>query len=260
MITNLMPKINGLIFDMDGVLWKSNTPLCDLQKLFFRVKQLGYKFLFATNNATKSNEDYVTKFKGFGVEIDESQIITSGQATAFYLKKKYPEGGSVYIIGEEGLIKTLKEQGFYLSDTKPKAVVVGLDRQITYEKLRIATLLVRSGIEFVGTNPDTTYPTPEGLAPGGGAMVAIIQTASDVTPTIIGKPFPAMLDMAREALSLPSDKILVIGDRLDTDILGAQNNGFRSALVLSGVSTIEELDAWSPKPDIVCSNVIEIFK
>jgi 4-nitrophenyl phosphatase len=247
------------MFDMDGVLWKSCTPLCDLPKLFEKVRKSGYRFIFATNNATQSKTQYVKKFEGFGVSIDRDQVITSGQATAHYMKKKYPEGGPVYVVGEEGLIHTLEEQGFYFAEKDVLAVVVGLDRFINYDKLKIATLLVRSGVDFIGTNPDTTYPTPEGLVPGGGTFIATIQVASDVTPTIIGKPFPAMLDMARDALDMPKGQILAIGDRLDTDILGAQQYGFKSALVLSGVSTEQELSSWSPKPDLVCSNVMDIF-
>jgi 4-nitrophenyl phosphatase len=260
MISTLKPAIKALVFDMDGVLWKNNEPICDLPKLFRMVEQMGVKFLFATNNATLSCAQYVKKFKGFDVDIKFDQIINSGFATANLLKQKYPEGGPVYVIGEDGLIKSLEEQGFFISDKNALAVIVGMDRNITYEKMRIATLLIRNGAEFIGTNPDKTFPTPEGLAPGGGTFIAAIQAASDVVPTIVGKPFPTMLRMAQERLAIPPDQILAIGDRLDTDIAGGQRAGFKTALVLSGVSTKEEVAVWKPQPDLICSNVMEIFE
>jgi 4-nitrophenyl phosphatase len=260
MISTLKPAIKALIFDMDGVLWSYNDPLCDLPNLFQAVRQLGLKFLFATNNATLSSAQYVKKFKGFGVDIDPDQIINSGLATANLLKNRHPQGGPIYVIGEDGLVKSLEEQGFYISEKNPLAVVVGLDRHITYEKMKTATLMIRSGVEFVGTNPDTTFPTPEGLAPGGGTFIAAIQAATDVVPTIVGKPFPPMLKMAQDWLDTPPDQVLAIGDRLDTDILGGQRSGFKTALVLSGVSTKEEAAAWKPQPDLICPNVMDLFK
>jgi 4-nitrophenyl phosphatase len=130
-----------------------------------------------------------------------------------------------------------------------------LDRKITYQKLSHATLLIRSGVPFYGTNPDKTYPSPEGLTPGAGSILAAIQTATDVVPVIGGKPGRFMFDLALETLGTLPAETLSIGDRLDTDILGAQQAGCRTALVLSGITTSQEAAAWSPSPDIIVEDL-----
>jgi 4-nitrophenyl phosphatase len=254
------PKIKGLIFDMDGVLWKENIPLLDLKSFFDKLTLNGYRFVLATNNATKSRKQYQEKLEGFNVHFAEKDIITSSLATAHYLKKRFPEGGPVYIVGEEGLVHTLAEKGFYSAIDNVLAVVAGLDRQINYEKLKKATILIRNGAAFIGTNPDRTFPTPDGLIPGGGAIVAAIEAATDTPPIFIGKPYSTMMDMAFEAMGTTPDTTMVIGDRLDTDILAGQKANCKTTLVLSGVTTTEELENWTPKPDLVLSSAEKLLE
>ena len=127
--------------------------------------------MLATNNATRSNSQFVEKFYGLGVPIESWQVINSGQAAAYYLKKSYPQGGPLYIVGEEGLISTMAEAGFFQSEDHPLGVLAGLNRQLTYEMLRKACLFIRSGLPFYGTNPDATFPSPEGLIPGAGTVI-----------------------------------------------------------------------------------------
>ena len=247
--------VEGLILDMDGVLWRDNTPIGDLPALFAEIRRRNLSVILATNNATLSADQYIEKLAKFGVFLEHWQVINSSQATADYLRQRYPKGGPVFVIGEQGLKIELAAQGFYESEQEPLAVVVGLDRTITYEKLKKAGLLVRAGAPFVATNPDKTYPTPEGLAPGSGVFVGAVQAASDVDPVIIGKPEPEMYRLALHRLGLRPDQVLVVGDRLETDIAGAQKLKCRTALVLSGVSTLDQAKIWHPAPDYIVENL-----
>jgi 4-nitrophenyl phosphatase len=226
---------------------------------FERAGQIGLKIVLATNNATRDVAQYLEKLRNYGVELQPDQIVNSPMAAAFYLRGKYPNGGSVYIVGESGLHDTLAAEGFFDAEQDVLAVVAGLDRTITYPKLSRASMLIRSGAEFVGTNPDLTYPTPKGLAPGAGAVLAFIEAASGVRPVIAGKPEGFLFDLAIERMKLRPNQILAVGDRLDTDILGGQRAGCRSCAVLSGVSTRSEIENWTPSIDLVLDNLAELI-
>ncbi len=155
---------------------------------------------------------------------------------AHYLQRRYPTGGPVFAVGETGMIDTLAKFGFYQDNQDVLAVVAGLDRQVTYDKLARATILIRSGAMFIGTNADRTLPMPEGLLPGAGAILAALETATDVQPVVVGKPEPEIYLFALERLKTSPAETLIVGDRLDTDITGAQKIGCHTALLLSGVS------------------------
>ena len=254
------PPIRGLILDMDGVLWKDTTPLVDLPAIFEKAKSSGIRVMLATNNATRTTADYVKKISTYGVEVDESQIITAAIATAEILSRRFPSGGPVYVVGERGLVHALEQRGFYRSDKNVVAVVGGLDLQISYEKLKLATLLIRSGVPFYFTNIDRTYPTPEGLIPGAGTILAALQAASDVEPILAGKPSPLMFEIALQRRGLQPSETLGVGDRLETDIAGAQRAGCKSAVVLSGVATMEQIRHWRPIPDIIAKDLREVIE
>jgi 4-nitrophenyl phosphatase len=149
------------------------------------------------------------------------------------------------------LISALQDAGFYITDHNPLAVVAGVDRQINFEKLKQATLLIRSGVPFYGTNPDRTFPTPEGLIPGAGAFLAAIETATDVEPIIAGKPSSILYEFALEKLHTLPVETLAVGDRIETDIIGGQKAGLHTALVLSGIATRAQGEAWMPKIDLI---------
>lgn len=153
------------------------------------------------------------------------------------------------------MLEALTEKGFQPGKIKPLAVVVGMDRGLTYEKLSQAALLIRSGLPFIGTNPDRTFPLPYGLVPGVGAILACIETATDVQPIVLGKPQPEMYEFAMKRLGTTPEQTLVVGDRIDTDIVGAQTLGCRTALVLSGVTSPQEAHTWSPPPDWIGANL-----
>ena len=258
----LSSGIKGLILDMDGVLWRGNQPIGDLAAIFTTIHQRGLNCVLATNNATRTVEQYHNKLKNLGVVLDEWQIITSAVATADYLGRQYPHGSSVFVVGEEALIDTLSKYGLIHrpEGDKAEAVVVALDRTLTYEKLRRATLLIRSGAAFIATNPDPSFPEPEGLTPGAGSIVALVEKATDIQPTVIGKPAPGMYKLALERLNAIPEETLVVGDRLETDIAGAQQLNCRSAVVLSGVTPMSRVKAWDPTPDFVAHDLQQLLE
>ena len=248
-------KITALIFDMDGVIWKNKIPIGNPSDTFYHLNQRGIKFAFATNNSTKTIENYTALLNSLGIHAVNEQIFTSAKVTAQFLAKKHPQGGNVFVVGMPGLISTLEEYGFRNDHKNPLAIVVGMDQDLTYEKLKTATLLVRSGIPFIGTNPDKTFPSPEGLVPGAGSMLAAVQAATDSTPEIMGKPKPTIFLQALEYLQEEPINVLVVGDRLETDMAGAQAAGCKTALVLTGVSTLEAAQNWEPRVDIISKDL-----
>ena len=250
-----MPKPKALILDMDGVLWRDQEWLTNPQDTFPRLRSAGLRFAFATNNATRTVPYYLKKFADAGVELEAEQIINSGIAAANYLVKRFPQRGGIFVVGEWGLEETLQARGFEIGSTHPLAVVCGMDRQLTYDKIKTAAMAVRAGAAFIGTNPDKSFPTPEGLAPGAGAVLAAIEAASDVSPLIIGKPEPAMYEQLLPYLGTTPAETLVIGDRLETDIAGAQRMGCQAAAVLTGVSTEDDIRAWRPTLDYIAKSL-----
>jgi 4-nitrophenyl phosphatase len=246
-----MTTIKALILDMDGVLWRDTEPIGDLPATLARIEAKGMKVTFATNNATKTVEEYQQKFRGFGVEAKPEQIFTSSKATAHYLKQTYPAGGSVYIVGERGLREAVQQAGFAISDADCIAVAVGLDRQLTYDKLKRATMLIRGGAAFIGANPDPTLPSPDGLVPGAGTILAALRASTGAQPTIIGKPERALVDAAMNAMGVRPEETLMVGDRLDTDVAAGQKAGTLTAVVLSGVTNEQSAREWKPAPDYI---------
>jgi 4-nitrophenyl phosphatase len=258
MITSLSPTIKGLIIDLDGVLWRDHQPIGDLPAIFSKIVKNGWKYAFATNNSMYTPEFYRQKIEGFGVQLENPLIVTSPLAVVHTLAKLFPENCPIHIVGENGLIETLSKAGYYHQENNVLAVVAGLDRKITYEKISKAAKLIRSGAKFIGTNPDKTFPTPDGLAPGAGSILAAIEAAAGVAPMIVGKPFPNLFEAALDKLHTTPEETLVIGDRLDTDILGGQRAGIRTALVLSGVTNQADLDQWQSKPDLVAASLTDL--
>jgi 4-nitrophenyl phosphatase len=254
-----MKHIRSMILDMDGVLWRDTAPIGNLEEIFKRIADQGIKLVFATNNGTKTVDQYLEKLNDFNVTAEPWQIITSAIATADHLNNLYPDGGGVYIVGEEGLVRAFEDKGFTIRSQNVVAVVAGMDRFLTYEKLRNATLLIRSGAKFIGTNPDRTFPTPRGLEPGAGTIISALETSSDVQAKIIGKPKPNMFLQALKVLGTSPDETLTVGDRLETDIAGGQAADCLTALVLSGASSKKEADEWTPPPDLIASDLSNLL-
>jgi 4-nitrophenyl phosphatase len=251
--------INGVILDMDGVLWLGDQPLPGMADLFRFFRSRGIRFVLATNNSSKSPADYIAKLARMGVHgIEEWQIVTSGTAAVSYLQTHYPEGTNIHVLGGDGLKVMIGKAGYVLADDAP-VVVAGIDVALTYDKLKRAALLIRNGAHFIGTNADVTIPVPEGLAPGAGSILAALRAATDCEPIIMGKPNAPMFETALRNLNTDAAHALMIGDRLQTDTLGAQNVGLRAALVLTGVATADDLASSNIRPDAVYKGLPELI-
>ena len=264
MLESLTPQIRGLILDMDGVLWKDSSPIGDLHLIFDRFRVRGLQVVLATNNATRTINEYLEKLLGFGVALEPWQIVTSAEVIADVLLKAFPQKGAVYVVGENGVTSALCDKGFNpITDpdniTPVVAVVGGMDRTMTYQKLQRASSHIRAGAPFYGTNPDATFPTPMGLIPGAGSIISAIETAAGVKPTVVGKPSPFMFELSAKRMGLSKNEILVVGDRLETDVAGGQAAGNRTALVLSGVSTHQQALQWFPAPDLIAKDLAELI-
>lgn len=251
--------IKAAILDMDGVLWRSKTPLCNLPELFANFDNNSISVILATNNGTNTISQYVEKLKGYGVAIDPHQVVTSTMAVSYLAKKHFPGAGPVYISGSQALIDTLAEYGFYHSKEDAQAVVAGLSWDCNYESIKNTSLMIQKGLPFFFTNPDATYPTPEGNVPGAGTLLAALETATGVKAMLAGKPLPFLFEVALERLkTLPSETI-VVGDRLNTDIQGGYDALCKTVFVLTGVNSREDLENWSPLPDLIIENIQDLF-
>ncbi len=226
---------------------------------FFRaLEELDIRFSLLTNNSTLTTSQFVAKVRGMGVPATEAEVLTSAEATAAYLARLARPGAGVYVIGETGLREAVRARGFDLEAAEPDYVVVGMDRQLTYEKLRKACIAVAKGAGFIGSNPDVTLPTEEGLIPGCGALLAAIRACTGVEPVVIGKPETRMLDLSMQRMGVRSDVTAMVGDRLDTDIVAGQAAGVMTLLVLTGISTQEEIATCPVKPDQVFADLIAL--
>lgn len=258
--------VRTFVFDLDGVIYRGEQPLPGAIDTIFALRQLQHQVYFFTNNATQTRKNYITKLTRMGIPCDKEHIMTSAYATALYLISQNANHSTAYVVGEQGLCDELEEIGMTLVDgSSPKDVdfvITGLDRNFTYAKLMTAQQAIFGGAKFIATNRDTTFPLEEGLiVPGGGALVCAIESATDVMPLVIGKPeTTAMQEIFDLAGASPSDAI-VVGDRLDTDILSGNRIGALTVLVMTGITTPEIL-ANAPKemePDIVIDCLSEML-
>lgn len=253
--------IRALVFDMDGVLWRGDDALPGLVELFTFLAERDLPFCLATNNSRRTQADYVARLARMGVQgVDEKRILTSGLATAIYLQGIYPPGTRLHVVGGSGLRHELETRGFVLADEDVQAVIVGIDTDFTYAKARRASRLLMAGAAFIATNADRSVPLEDGLAPGAGSIIAMLQTASDSVPMIIGKPNAAMFEAALRQLGTNASETLMVGDRLTTDIEGAYRAGLRSALVLTGVNTREEALAYAVQPDVMVDDLHDLMR
>ena len=238
-----LSKITHLIIDMDGVLYRGDQPMPRLREFFAFLRERPIPFMLATNNSTRTSQEYADKLAGMGVEVSPDEILVSGQATARFLAREYPHGTRVHVFGMPALKQAMTDEGFILADEDVQLVVASMDRSVTYEKLKRATLLIRRGARFIATNLDPTNPSEEGLIPGTGAMIAALAAASETKPTAIGKPEPTMYQLAMEQMGACPETTAALGDRVDTDILGGKRAGLTTICVLSGSSDRAEAEA-----------------
>jgi HAD superfamily hydrolase (TIGR01457 family) len=242
-LMNTLTNITHLIIDMDGVLYLGEKPMPCLREFFLFLRERHIRFILATNNSTRTPQAYVDKLAGMGVKVSPDEILVSGQATARFLRREYPRGTRVHVFGMPSLKQAMTEAGFVLADEDVPLVVASMDREITYDKLKRATLLIRGGARFIATNLDPTNPSEEGLLPGTGSMIAALATASEIKPEAIGKPEPTMYQLGMEQMGARPETTAAIGDRVDTDILGGKRAGLTTICVLSGSSDRSEAEA-----------------
>ena len=254
-----LSDLRAFIIDMDGVLWHGIHPLPGLTDLFRTLRERNLRFILATNNASLTAEQYVAKLAQMGAMVAKDEILTSAMASALYLAERSdPARTRVYAIGEAGLRQPLAERGFVLTDlydVTAHYVIVGMDRGLSWDKLATASLNIRAGARFIGTNPDVTLPTERGITHGNGAVLAALQAATGVAPIIIGKPEPLMYQQAMALLGCAPSETAAIGDRLETDILGAVRANIRSIMVLSGVSSAQDMDGVDYRPTWVLPDI-----
>lgn len=249
-----LAQVQYLLIDLDGVLFRGTRALPGAAAFVGWLRTRGKAFRLVTNNSTLQPDQVAAKLRAMGIPASGDEVLTSAMATALYLKGQ-GANQTAYVIGEEGLTTALTSVDIRITDNRPNWVVVGLDRAVTYDKLRLAALALESGARFVGSNPDTSLPTEEGLAPGAGAILAAITATTGAQPKIIGKPEPTMLRLGMEQLGGTLDNTAMLGDRLDTDIAAAANLGMPSILILTGVSTRVEAEQSTIHPTLIVENL-----
>ncbi len=255
---NMLNSIRNLIIDMDGVLYRGKEAIPGASQLisFLREREIG--FLLATNNSTRTPEQHVGRLSQMGVTVEAGELLTSAQSTARYLQTIAQPRTRLFVVGQDGLRLALREAGFDLVEEAAEYVVVGMDFGICYERLAQATLIIRAGAGFIGTNADRTFPSERGIIPGAGSLLAFLEAATGVIPTVIGKPATAMFEQALDRLAADPTRTAVLGDRLETDILAGQRAGLATLLVLSGVTGKDILSEAQIQPDLVFRDVADL--
>lgn len=248
----------GYICDMDGVIYHGNRLVEGSKDFVDWMKKEGKRFLFLTNSSSKSPKELRQKLFHLGIDVDPEDFITSGQATASFLASQNPNTG-VYVIGESGLINALYDAGFYMDQVHPTYVIVGESRTYNFEQIDLAVHLVLNGARLIGTNSDLTGPTEKGIAPACRALVAPIELATGRQAYFIGKPNPLMMRHAIKKIGCQREDTLIIGDRMDTDIIAGIESGIETALVLSGITKKEDLVMFPYQPNHIFDRAADII-
>lgn len=243
---------------MDGVIYRGSQLIDGSQEFVSRLCESNTKFLFLTNNSEQTPLELRLKLEDRGISgVTENDFITSAMATAMFLKAQKPNA-TVYAIGGNGLMRELQAVGFSFSENNPDYVVVGKTSDFSFKMMKTAVRLIENGAKFIGTNPDVIDPTEDGFEPACGALLAGIEKACGVKPYIVGKPNSLMMTLATRKLGVHADNALMIGDRMDTDIIGGLEAGMKTILVLSGVSSRETVEKFPYRPDYIFDNVGDI--
>ncbi|HWB53800.1 MAG TPA: HAD-IIA family hydrolase, partial [Tepidisphaeraceae bacterium] len=214
-------------------------------------------FLFLTNNSQRTRRDVQMRLRRMGINVGEAHIFTCAMATARFLAQQKPHG-TAYVIGEGGLLHALHQNGYAIVDHDPDYVVVGEGRTFTMEMMDNAVRMIEKGAKLVATNLDPNCPTAQGPRPGCGAIVAMLETATGIKAFSVGKPSPVMMRAAHKQLGVEADQVVMIGDTMETDIMGGVQMGFRTVLVLSGGTQLEDLPRYAFRPDFVTDSVADL--
>jgi len=247
--------IKGLILDLDGTVYLGKKSVPGAARFVTRMKKRGIRCLFVTNRANRTPKEIRTHLKKMGIDCKNADILTAAEATVRHIGK-----GSVYCIGEKGIIGEIRKQGLVMNDRKPDSVIVSFDRSFSYAKLLKACQLIHAGSKFIATNPDKGLKTDDGIYPGTGAMLAAVESCTGVKPIVIGKPGRLIVDMALKKLNLSKKEVLMVGDNIETDIVAGKRAGVRTALLLTGISKRSDLRKSRVKPTWTANNYAELEK
>jgi NagD protein len=248
---------HGYLIDMDGVLYRGTELIAGADAFVRQLRARRIPFRFLTNNSQRTRRDVVAKVARLGIDVEEEHIFTCAMATARFLAQQKP-AGTAFVIGEGGLLTALHQNGYAVVDHEPDYVVVGEGRTFNLELVETAVRLILGGAKLIATNLDPSCPTQNGLRPGCGALVAMLESATGVKAFSVGKPSPVMMRAARKELGLTTEETTIIGDTMETDILGGVQLGFHTVLVLSGGTRREDLQRYAFRPDIVVDSLAEL--
>jgi NagD protein len=244
----------GYLIDMDGVIYRGSQIIPGADRFIRELQEKDIPFFFLTNNSQRTRRDVATKLNRMGIAVGENHIFTCAMATARFMAQQRPNG-TAYVIGEGGLLQALHQNGYAIVDHDPDYVVVGEGRTFNFEMVEAAVSMLLKGAKLIATNLDPNCPTQSGTRPGCGAIVAMLETASGIKALSVGKPSPVMMRTVRKELGLSAAETIVIGDTMETDILGGVQLGYKTILVLSGGTRREDLPRFAFRPDLVVDSI-----
>ncbi len=247
----------GFICDMDGVIYHGNRLLPGVKEFVNWLISEQKRFVFLTNASERTPEELQQKLARLGIEVDKNVFYTSALATAMFISRQHPRG-SAYIIGEAGLISAMYNVGYTMNNVDPDYVIVGDTRTYNYEKIEHAVHLVLNGAKLIGANPDISGPTEAGIAPSTKALIAPIEITTGKKAYFVGKPNPLMMRIALKKINCRPEETVIIGDRMDTDIIAGIESDIETALVLSGISTLETIHQFPYRPDYILNGVCDL--
>jgi NagD protein len=256
-IVEYIKNKEGFIIDMDGVIYHGNRLLPGVTDFLAWLEKSGKKYLFLTNSSERTPKELHEKLKRLGIDVGEEHFYTSALATAGFLSNQIPNG-SAYIIGDAGLIHALYSVGYSVNNVNPDYVVVGETHSYNFEKIELAVNLVIRGAKLIGTNPDVSGPIEVGITPSTKALIAPIEIASGKKAYYVGKPNPLMMRIALKMLGVKTDDAIVIGDRMDTDVLCGLESEIDTLLVLSGISNRQTIDQFPYRPHYILNGIIDL--
>ncbi|MFO1007097.1 MAG: HAD-IIA family hydrolase [Planctomycetaceae bacterium] len=247
----------GYLIDMDGVIYRGHQLIPGADRFIKELRSARIPFMFLTNNSQRTRRDVATRLQRLGIDVEEEHVFTCAMATARFLARQKP-GGTAFVIGEGGLLNALHTNGYSIVDKDPDYVVVGEGRTLNFEMAEAALGMILGGAKLIATNMDPNCPTQNGSRPGCGAIVAMLEAAAGVKAFSVGKPSPVMLRDARKELGLGTDQTIVIGDTMETDILGGVQLEFKTILVLSGGTQRDDLKKFAYRPDKIVDSIADL--
>lgn len=256
---NLLAQVKCFALDMDGTIYLGEKWIDGAQEFLERIEASGRSYVFVTNNSSKNAAVYVEKLSRMGLVVDEKKIVTSGQATIYYLQRHFPYK-KVFLLGNPLLREEFMQAGIRLEENEPEVVVTAFDTSLDYQKMCRVCDFVRAGLPYLATHPDYNCPTEDGFIPDAGAIHAFIHASAFRYPDrVIGKPNEDMIEYLTTRVKTEREQIAMVGDRLYTDIAAGRNHGLRSVLVLSGEATMEEAERSEVRPHLIFSSVREMI-